>query len=308
MRKRQLRHILHEGAAWEVSTSRFINALSKKKNFRKKKRVGSRQAKEAERLQDPAELLQGEDATTFRALAARANYLALDRPDIAFTTKELCRAFASPSRASVFLLKRLVKYLVGVPRLVWHFNHQPATGLLVGSVDTDFAGCLITRRSTSGGVACRGHHLLKHWSHTQPTVSLSSGEAELGGICKGASICLGLLSIAQDLGLTWRLHMQTDATAAIGICRRRGLGKIRHLATADLWVQDKLRCNAFTLLKIPGADNPADVLTKFVERPLMVKHLEALGLWPEAGRAESAPVIEHNVVAMLSGLSQMSSL
>ena len=96
----------------------------------------------------------------------------------------------------------------------------------------------------------RGRHPIKHWSVTQPTIALSSGEAELGGICRGASISLGLQSLARDLGIELKLNLHTDATAAIGICRRRGLGKVRHLAVADLWVQDKVRAGDFRLMKV----------------------------------------------------------
>ena len=85
--------------------------------------------------------------------------------------------------------------------------------------------------------------------------------------------------------------MQTDATAAIGICRRKGLGKIRHLATADLWIQDKLRAQEFTLTKIAGESNPAGCLTKYVGRATLEKHLRALSIVQESGRAESAPTI-----------------
>ena len=134
---------------------------------------------------------------------------------------------------------------------------------------------------------------MKHWSVTQSTVALSSGEAELGGICRGASIGLGLQSLASDLGMTLELEVLTDATAAIGICRRRGLGKIRHLATADLWVHDRLRRGDFRLTKVPGAENPADILTKFVSRDVMAKHMATMGLVSESGRAKSAPTIEH---------------
>eukprot|EP00969_Alexandrium_andersonii_P021596 945476-Alexandrium_andersonii.AAC.1 len=49
-------------------------------------------------------------------------------------------------------------------------------------VDTDFAGRLRARRSTCGGVCVRGAHAIKHWSTTQTTIALSSGEAELAGI------------------------------------------------------------------------------------------------------------------------------
>ena len=225
-------------------------------------------------------------------MAARATYLALGRPDIAYATKELCRCFANPNSDALHALKHLVRYLIGVPRLVWHFNYQKPVDTIVSMVDTDFAGCLSTRRSTSGGAALRGAHLLRHWSVTQGTVTLSSGEAELHGICKGASTSMGLLSIAKDLGLSWNLTLRTDSTAAIGITRRRGLGKIRHLATADLWVQDRVRAGDFRLEKVPGADNVADILTKYVDRATLQKHLHAMGLRREEGRPELAPHID----------------
>ena len=151
----------------------------------------------------------------------------------------------------------------------------------------------MTRRSTSGGAATRGNHLIKHWSTTQTTVALSSAEAELTGICKGAAQSLGLQSLAADLGIKLSVTIMTDATAAIGIARRRGLGKVRHLATADLWIQDRLRKKDFSLLKIPGSENPADILTKYVDKALMSKHMTKLGLHLEDGRAESAPSINH---------------
>ena len=125
-------------------------------------------------------------------------------------------------------------------------------------------------------------------------MTLSSAEAELNGICKGASQSLGLQSVAKDLGLSWSIALETDAAAAIGVCRRRGLGRIRHLATADLWVQDRLRRGDFTLEKIPGHDNCSDILTKHVDRQTLHRHMATLGLRLEDGRAASAPTIEHS--------------
>ena len=69
--------------------------------------------------------------------------------------------------------------------------------------------------------------------------ALSSGEAELHGINASITQALGLQSIAKDLGFTFKIRVHSDATAALGICRRRGLGKVRHLDVADLWAQDK---------------------------------------------------------------------
>ena len=56
-------------------------------------------------------------------------------------------------------------------------------------------------------------------------------------------------------------------------------------------MQDKLRTRAFTLSKIPGAENPADILTKYVERPTLDHLLGKLNLDFEEGRPVSAPKI-----------------
>ena len=78
---------------------------------------------------------------------------------------------------------------------------------------------------------------------------------------------------------------------------------MRHLATADLWVQDRLRAGDFRLEKIPGVENPSDVLTKHVPRPLMMKHLNTINLRFEGGRAEAAPSIDHSVHSIFNWVS-----
>ena len=75
------------------------------------------------------------------------------------------------------------------------------------------------------------------------------------------------------------LDILSDATAAMGVCRRRGLVNIRHLATADLWVQAKLRTKDFTLTKVDGKKNMADILTKYVDRRKLEYHIENFGTY-----------------------------
>ena len=138
-------------------------------------------------------------------------------------------------------------------------------------------------------------HLMKTWSSTQPTIALSSGEAELSGIVKGATHSLGFQSVAKDLGFQLHINLWSDATAAIGICRRRGLGKVRHLSCADLWIQERLRTGDMTLSKIAGTVNPADCLTKFVDKQTLQKMIPLMGLNPSTGRPDSAPSLTHCV-------------
>eukprot|EP00969_Alexandrium_andersonii_P277749 12277404-Alexandrium_andersonii.AAC.1 len=67
-----------------------------------------------------------------------------------------------------------------------------------------------------------GPRTLKHWSVTRKTIALRSAEAELAGIVKGAAEGLGMVAVAQDLGLMARLQVCSDSSAAIGICQRAG--------------------------------------------------------------------------------------
>ena len=251
-------------------------------------RKGAKAVKKLERISTAGDLSPAE-ATTFRALSARANYLAQDRPDVAFSTKELCREFAVPNAQSFQKLKRAVRYLVGLPRLVYRYGWQETPAHFDVFTDSDFAGCQTSRRSTSGGVVMHGAHCIRHWATTQTTLSLSSGESELHGIAKGIQNGIGFQSMARDLGINRKLRIHSDATAAIGIARRRGLGKLRHLDVEDLWIQHKVRSKQVELLKVDGKVNPADIFTKYVEYPILSKALQNMGLRSEEGRAQSAP-------------------
>ena len=105
-----------------------------------------------------------------------------------FQVKELCRSMSDPTEADWLMLKRLARYLIGRTRVVIKFAYQANHGIVDAWTDTDYAGCRVTRKSTSGGVIMLGKHMVKSWSSTQANVTLSSGEAEYYGLVKGSSI------------------------------------------------------------------------------------------------------------------------
>ena len=74
--------------------------------------------------EENAQMLSGKEATQFRALAARGNYLALDRPDIQYAVKEICRGMANPTRGDLRKLRRLGRYLIGKSRVAMDFCFQ----------------------------------------------------------------------------------------------------------------------------------------------------------------------------------------
>ena len=67
--------------------------------------------------EERSEELRGQEATRFRAVAARSNYLAADRPDIQYAVKEVCRRMAKPVSSDWKKLVRLARYLRGAPPL-----------------------------------------------------------------------------------------------------------------------------------------------------------------------------------------------
>ena len=65
--------------------------------------------------------------------------------------------------------------------------------------------------------------------------------------------------------------------------------KVRHLDETDLWIQEKVRSKQIILQKIPGEHNPADMLTKYVDRGMLEKAFAFMGLVKMSGRAKTAP-------------------
>ena len=132
-------------------------------------------------------------------------------------------------------------------------------------------------------------HSIKAWSSTQGSVALSSGEAEFAGVVRGAGIGLGYISLLEDLGIKIPMRLWCDSSAAIGICSRQGLGKLRHLDTHTLWVQQAVRVMRFELRKVLGESNPADLMTKHSQtRDRLGKFVQLQGCSYQGGRAEKA--------------------
>ena len=136
-----------------------------------------------------------------------------------------------------------------------------------------------------------GSHMLKSWSRTQSVVALSSGEAEYYGLVKGASTGLGMLSMYADFGLQLNLELKCDASAACGIARRKGLGKIRHIEVCQLWLQDFVAQKKIQFIKVPGSSNLSDHLTKYLNQEGIEAHMKGTNQRIEKGRHALMPEV-----------------
>ena len=82
-----------------------------------------------------------------------------------------------------------------------------------------------------------GQHALKRRSKTQPLLELSSGESEFYAAPKASAEGLGLMSLLRDFGYEVKGEILGDASAALGITNRRGLGRTRYIDIGLLWIQ-----------------------------------------------------------------------
>ncbi len=106
-------------------------------------------------------------AKAYRRIAATVNHLALDRVDIQFSTGVLGRTAANPTIRSCTNLKKVARYLVGHPRVVYRYDECKADGAtrLIAHSDSDSVGCRNSRHSVSVGLIVMAGGLVKSWSN-----------------------------------------------------------------------------------------------------------------------------------------------
>ena len=132
----------------------------------------------------------------------------------------------------------------------------------------------------------RGTHYIKSWSSTQKNITLSSGEAELVAAVKTSCGLIGVLQMAQEWGMKHEGSVWVDRSAALGMVKRQGNGKMRHVKIGQLWVQEREESGELAYHKVAGEGNPADAMTKNLAEAVLRKHCEAMGMVQMNGRAK----------------------
>ena len=234
------------------------------------------------------EHLEPEDATRFRGIAARTNFLSLDCPDLRFPVKQMSREMAKPMVGSSWKrMKKVARYLINRKRVIWHFYWQDNCKSSHVRGDSDCGGRSGFRKSTSGGVWMLGIHSIKTWSITQGAIALSSAEAEFYAMIEAVIRAKGLRHLAVELGfqdLENVVHVGTDSSAAKSFVGRQGLGKMKHLEIRDLWLQKEVKDGKVIVSKVLGIENPSDLGTKILNTGEIVERLAGMKLEAVLGK------------------------
>merc|ERR1711873_189879 len=173
---------------------------------------------------------------------------------------------SAPTEGSWRKIKRIGRYLLGRERVVWEYPWKDGHGGWKVYTDSDWAGDLETRKSTSGGILMLGGHCMKTWSVTQSSPASSSCEAEFYAVVDGASRALGMQTAAKELGIVVEdlvVEVATDSSGVKSFASRRGSGRIRHIEVKWLWLQSEVAKGRFRMKKVAGTENPADIVTKY---------------------------------------------
>ena len=100
---------------------------------------------------DSSELLDEDQIKLYQSVGALINFIAFDRPDLLFSTKEVLRYMSKPTACDMVRLKRIVRYIRTVPRWAAEFKWSHPSKSIEVFTDSDHAGCPLTRKSTLGG-------------------------------------------------------------------------------------------------------------------------------------------------------------
>lgn len=108
----------------------------------------------------------------YRSVVGALQYLTITRPDVSFAVNHACQFMHSPTVAHFNAVKRLLQYLQGTLHYGLQFSDSSLD--LQAYSDSDWAGSVIDRKSTTGYCVFLGSNLVSWTAKKQCTVSRSS--------------------------------------------------------------------------------------------------------------------------------------
>ena len=286
------RKITNHGDRFDISLeSDYMNNILEEMNLHNKCNPATTTGTTAgkENIEDE-QLLDQQEHQQFRRFVAKLQWLAYTRPDISFATKELARALQQPTIKDQKKLRHLVRYLAGTKD--YQFSIRPSVYLTKDSqqldlniyVDSDWAGCHQTRKSATGFIIEFLGTCIHFGSRSQAVVALSSAEAEFYAIGTGAQEALYIKNFITEALSNKRINIRihTDSSAGKSMATRQGVSKrAKHIELKFMFIQNLIQGGVVSLHKIPGKDNPADILTKYVTAEVLRWLIYSTGINPQ---------------------------
>ncbi|KAJ0808240.1 putative RNA-directed DNA polymerase [Helianthus annuus] len=220
------------------------------------------------------------DVTNYQKLIGKLIYLSLTRPDISYAVQFLSQFMHSPTSGHLKIALRLLRYLKSSPGKGITFK-KSADFSLTCYADSDWAKCLVSRKSVTGFCVFLGTNLVSWKSKKQSTVSRSSGEAEYRSMCSATCEVVWLVNILSELQVSCKLPVQLfcDSSAAISIAANPVFHeRTKHFEIDLYFLREKISSGFIRTEKIDAENQLADIFTKGLSVNLHSYFCEKLGL------------------------------
>lgn len=200
------------------------------------------------------------------------------RPDIAHAVGTVSRFLSNPGREHWNAVKWILRYLRGTTSLRLCFGGDKPT--LVGYTDSDMAGDIDSRKSTSGYLIKLAGGAVAWQSRLQRCVALSTTEAEFIAITEACKELLWLRKFLQELGFVQDKYLLfCDSQSAIHLGKNSTFhSRSKHIDVRYHWIRDVLDAGLLELAKVHTDDNGADMMTKALPRSKFETCCEIAGL------------------------------
>ena len=222
------------------------------------------------------------DTRTYQQAIGCLTYLSTStRPDIAAAVGMLSKFNARPSAAHWVAVKRILRYLRGTYDYGLVFVGGKNDNLSAFS-DADWAGDVVTRRSTSGYVMKFGNSTVSWCSRRQATVAKSSTEAEYVALSQATQEVVWLRRLLVDLGM--KVNSPTmileDNQGAIDLSRNpKHHNRTKHIDVSYHFTRERMATKEIDVRHVPTGDNIADIMTKGLAKGPFEKFRKMLGVW-----------------------------
>lgn len=203
------------------------------------------------------------------------------RPDIAFAVSVVSRYASNPDESHWKAVKRIFRYLNGTRD--WHLVFRGDLKPLTGYTDADWAGDQDTRRSTSGYVFDVGSAAISWSSKRQPTVALSSCEAEYMGQTQATKEAVWLRGLLNELNpsakCTQAVVLFCDNQGAMALAKNPQFhARSKHIDIQHHYVREQVTAGNVALEFVPTDKQVADGLTKALAKDKFERFRQLVGL------------------------------
>lgn len=208
-------------------------------------------------------------------------YIAVStRLDIAFAVGSLARYMANPSVQHWQAACDVLRYLAHTSLAGITYCGTDST--VRGFSDADFAGDISTRRSTTGYVFTCNSGSVSWSSRLQPTIAVSTTEAEYMAASSATKEALWLRTLLSDLGLqSETISIADDSQGAIKLLKHPiASQRSKHIDVLHHFVRERVALRQVSFSYVPTEAMLADVLTKPLPPALFSKHAASLGIGP----------------------------